>query len=437
MGTPGGFDGSILSGFGSGASLGGQSGGSIGFNGLTNGFGDGFGAFGAGFPGFGGSEGLVDLDFAPRPTSTLPIGTPQFDPRLQQRTGSTAGGGGIVGSVFGGISDFLGGGTLGTIGGVLGTAALAGGLGLLLSGGGGGATSSSSTQRQSIPPPSAAELELLGINSAFAIDQLRAFREQFNSQQVQNEFLESLFNSFKREQDAANANVSPEARGAIEASRVAREQALIPFENEFGEILLRDARTGNTVTPEQLARIQGAADTAIESGLSDLGRFRDEGLNQVRLNSAGRGLRPGDTPIQNDFANVNIEADRQAQQLVRGIRGSQFDAQLNFPLAANELTLRQAQAGTDIAQRRRAFEAQLVEQARNQRLSLGQGASAVGTSLATGLNPNATLATLAQTRAAQPNITTTERPSTLSTIGQIAGGIGGLAQGAAALGVRF
>lgn len=380
-----------------------------------------------------GVNSLLTTSFNPQPGQIpLPIGNTTF-PTVSGDLGTVNSvfGGGPIGSVLGGIfggggsqsttQSGGGGGGLGTLGTLALGGLIGGGLGLLF---GGDATERSSQQQVRLPPPTAQELELLGINTAFAIDQLRAFRNQLNTQQIQNTFVESLFSNFQREQQAAATAVSPEQRGAIDAQRLQREQSLIPFEDEFGNLLLQDARTGNVVNPQQLALIQGQADLAIESGLSDLGRFRDETLNQIKLNSAARGLRPTDTPIQNQFSDVGIEASRQAEQLIRGVRGQQFQQALEFPLAANDLRLRQVQGGSDILNRRRAFEATLGDQARNQRLQLGQGSSAIGASLATGLNPASALGILSSQRTASPTISQSDRPSTLQTIGQVAQGIG-------------
>ena len=340
---------------------------------------------------------------------------------------ATSGGGGLFEDIFGAVSDTLGGGTLGKVGGLLAAGGLLlGGASLLNRS---GATSATSTSTRTLPPPSLQELELLGINTSIALDQQRAFRELFNSSLGSLDFTDQLFGFQTQEQIAENQALDPNARGAIEAGRTVREQALIPQEDQLQQQLLQDFLRRGQASPEELANIQGAADSTIASGLSDLARFRDESLNQIRLNSATRGLRPTDTPIQNEFANLGIETNRQAQNFVRDIRGQQFSQNLQFPLQRGQLGLQQFQAGADSLSRRRAFEAELANRTRAFRGQLGAQGQSTSLGLATGFNPTSPLGVLAQTRQAAGTQTGSSSPSTLDTGIGLAGAIGALSAG--------
>ena len=340
---------------------------------------------------------------------------------------ATSGGGGLFEDIFGAVSDTLGGGTLGKVGGLLAAGGLLlGGASLLNRS---GATSATSTSTRTLPPPSLQELELLGINTSIALDQQRAFRELFNSSLGSLDFTDQLFGFQTQEQIAENQALDPNARGAIEAGRTVREQALIPQEDQLQQQLLQDFLRRGQASPEELANIQGAADSTIASGLSDLARFRDESLNQIRLNSATRGLRPTDTPIQNEFANLGIETNRQAQNFVRDIRGQQFSQNLEFPLRRGELGLRQFATASDNLARRRAFEADLANRTRDFRAGLGELGQRSSLGLATGFNTSAPLSILSQQRIAAGRDQTTSRPSTLETGIGLAGGLSELVLG--------
>lgn len=336
------------------------------------------------------------------------------------------GSGGLLGQL---LPLLLGGGGGGTIDSPNGSPLGGGGAGgllnqllpLLLLGGGllGGNDSESRTRVQ---PPSPEELALLGINTQLAMSQLQQFGNQYANQAPQSQFLRDFFSQQQRQSDSFSGFLPPELRGLIEAGRRDRINEANLFEQPFQQGLQQDFARGINASPEQLANIQGSADAAISQGLSDLGRFRDEGLNRARLESANRGLRPSDTPIQNDFANIQQEANRSAENFVSGIRQQQFNQNLNFPLAAQGLRLGQFGAATDNSFRRRALEEELARLAEQQRVGIAGGAQSGGLGLLGAFNPISAQGAATNTRTG--NSTQTNSPGTFDFLSQLFRGVG-------------
>lgn len=373
--------------------------------------------------------------------------------------------GGFSGAYSSGVqTDDSGLGGLGGLGGLLAGGALAYGLGSLF-----GDSDQKVSTTTNLPPMSPQEMQLLGINVDLARSQLDSYRQAQSLQGTQNPLLNALF----REQ-LGQVELSPEeiqgARSACDAQfpnnfgasahcqqslqnlrtqqkiserqqklqteedqRVGRLGQLNTQQDQLGSLALDDAQTGTReLRPDQLARIRGASDLTIQAGLSDIGRFRDEGLNQIRLNSASRGLRPGDTPIQNDFHDLATDAQRTATNFVSGINAQRLNTELQLPFQESALRNQSLGLASDLALRRSALEESLRESARNARLGLASNAQATGLGLATGLNPASAFGALTSARASSG--TTTQRQS--GGFGQAAtllGGIGGLAQGIGAL----
>jgi hypothetical protein len=371
--------------------------------------------------------------------------------------GGLSGGGDIFGGGGGGGGGILDG--LGGLGGLAGGALIAGGLASLF----GGGNDSKVTQTNTLPPPTAAELMLLGINVDLATQQLQAFREQSARQGVQNDLVEGVFRgelgiSFdpakvqqarsacdtrhgagsgaaetcfqSLKQQAAQEIIAKRDfdRSQIEGQRNERLGQLNQQQDQLGQLALQDAQQGTRpLTPEQQANLTGAADLAIQGGLSDIGRFRDESLNQIRQNSVTRGLRPGDTPVANDFHDVGIESGRLAQNFVGNIRSQQLNSQLTLPFQESELRGQRLGLASDLALRRSTLEESLLESARNARLGLASGVQGTGLGLATGTNAASAFGTL--TSARQAGASSSQRSSGGNDLATTLGGIGGLLTG--------
>jgi hypothetical protein len=109
------------------------------------------------------------------------------------------------------------------------------------------------------------------------------------------------------------------------------------------------------------------AENALRLGEADINRQSQLGLESVRdVLAPERGLRPGDSPILGLGSDIVREGQFQQGQLVRAVRGQEALQLANFDQAATE------------------FQANLQQQAFNNRLALAGGASELGI----GLNPN-------------------------------------------------
>jgi hypothetical protein len=357
---------------------------------------------------------------------------------------------------------------LGGYGGLLTGAALAGGLGLLL----GGDNATKTTQTTNLPPPTAAELALLGINMDLATSQLGAYRQALALQGSQNQLVEQLFQEQlgipqPTPEEVAQAKTACDAQfsGNVAAnqhcqnslynarvqqlqqerqqqqqaeaqSRVDRLGQLNSQADQVGQFALADAQQGSQpLRQDQLDRIRGSADLSIQSGLSDLTRFRDEGLDAIRMNSATRGLRPGDTPITNKYHDLASEVQRSAQNFVGNIRAQQLNSELTLPFQESQIRSQNLGLAGDLALRRAALEEQLRQNAQNARLGLASNVQATGLGLATGLNPSSAFNALTSARTSSGSTTQTSTPGGASNLATTLGGIGGLLTGLGNLGL--
>ncbi len=192
-------------------------------------------------------------------------------------------------------------------------------------------------------------------------------------------FLE-LLGQLGSEQEGANAAIGRVLGEGLEFDRLfpAEEAARIEADRQRSvstlglqdeDLLQRAIAELGGPSEESLGRIRGIADTQTQIGLSDLGRFRDDTFDSIRQRSAGRGLRPTDSPILTEFSESGEEFGRQAEQFVRGIRQRTLEQELAYPT----LELGRITQASDLLNRRRQFESQLAQQAEQQRLGLAGG----------------------------------------------------------------
>ena len=170
--------------------------------------------------------------------------------------------------------------------------------------------------------------------------------------------------------------------------------------DELLAIQLERIRAGGQATQQEIDLINTITERALASGETDISRFTQAGLEQLREELAPQlGLRPSDTPLLDRGGRVVAEGGRQQGQLVSALRGQQAESQLNFPLARAQALggLTQAQqalaeqalqfnVGTEEGQRRfdtaaDQFAAQFGEQSRQ----FGLGLSEQGRQFNTGI----------------------------------------------------
>lgn len=264
--------------------------------------------------------------------------------------------------------------------------------------------------------PSESELELQRLAVDISQQQLEALQQQGVFQQEQFESLQPFLEQ-QREQSAI----------AFE-----QQQQLAPIQQELLQLELDAIRAGPGATDEQKALIEQATQRAIEVGESDIGRFRESGIELLRSELApSLGLRPGDTPVTLRADDLLAEATRQQGQLISNLRGAQAGAELNFPLAAGQFQATRTGAQQDIASSSSQFLSQLRQQIiQNNLAKTGQVG---GLNLSRASVPFAGSGVLAGLSAGRGSTQT----SSGGQLGQTLSGIGGLLGGAAAVAPLF
>lgn len=291
----------------------------------------------------------------------------------------------------------------------------------------GGGSSTTVVQAQQ---PTAAQEALTSSQVELAQEQLRAIREQTTFQQslaagsqeaadLQLQLLRSAVTELDR----------PQTEGELSAAQL--QQRVL-------ERSLEQLERGPGATPEELDAIQRATGSALARGESDIARFTSESLGLLREELApSLGLRPTDTPILDRGARVAEESVRQQGQLASQLAGVGAQAELNFPLARQQLEASITQGTGQLNLAAQQFQNQLRDSAILNRLRLSGSAGSrvfnagqLGLGLATGVQANP-----ANVFDPGGSTTTSNQPANiLGGIASIAGGIGGLATGLGAIG---
>jgi hypothetical protein len=241
------------------------------------------------------------------------------------------------------------------------------------------------------------------------------FRELLGQSQGQQGFNDQLFNQFQQQMAGFNSAFSPQQQGQAQAQQLQQLYGLGGQDQGLIAQAIALAGQGANATPEQLAAIQQAADLGIQGGLSDLGKFRDDTLQTIAQNSAARGLRPTDTPIFNQSSQFAQEMNRQAQQLVTGLRQQQAQQTLQYPLAAGQFAMGQLGSASDMANRRQSFLATLGAQNTENQMNFGRGITQTGLGIAQGgTNAGALGPLVSQRNFSGGNVTGQQSPSAAS-----------------------
>jgi len=251
-----------------------------------------------------------------------------------------------------------------------------------------------------IPGPTPAEQELTSLNVELARTQIDLLRQSQEQQKSAFEFLQDQFTALEEQQQAALDD---------------------PVAKELQDLQLEIARRGGKASPEQLEAINTATESALAEGQSDIEKFSQSQVEDIRnILAPSRGLRPTDSPIVDRASRVGEEATRQFGQLERNLRGAQAQAELNFPLAADQAVSSIAGFQQQLAESARNFQAELRQTALENQLRL-QALRQEGSLGLLGIQPSgaSALNTLAATRLGQT--TTTTSPGLLTGL-QAAGG---------------
>ena len=283
-----------------------------------------------------------------------------------------------------------------------------------------GGGSSSSTTTMNVPEKTQTEKDV----DELTLKQLRRQDEQAARMQP---IIQQYLDDYKAERDARQkAGLTPEERALAERESIDRAKRMSDLEEQLANINLESVKRGGKASPEQIEAINAATGAAQKTGEADIERFRTATLRQINEEiAAASGLRPTDTPIVRLSERAGEEATRQQGMLTSRLAETNATARLNFPLATQKLTADIASTQEGLSQAAAQFQQQLQIRAQDNRFRLFAGGS-TPTASATGFG-----ATLANERFAGASRTTnSEKSLGLAELGQAAGGIGGLMQGA-------
>lgn len=256
------------------------------------------------------------------------------------------------------------------------------------------------------------------------VDLSESLFETFQSQiGFQNNFFDlaqGAFDQLGQRQALQGEAFTPEQQLQLLQEQFQLEASLAPLQSQILQSQAAFIQSGGAASPEQRRLLEEAANRQIETGVSDIEASAKRGLTILREQlSPQLGLRPTDTPIVDRGGEITKESLRLQSNLISDIRGRQAEAELELPLATQQLQLGQfgqAQAAQQFGQRL-PF---------NQQLGLLGAAGQGGLALTQGgLGPIGQALNLARApRFAQPTTTTTLAPS--QTFGNVARGLGEL-----------
>ena len=251
-------------------------------------------------------------------------------------------------------------------------------------------TGSKSTQKSKTKQFGFTELEelLQGINLDTLRTQLGQITQQIEFQAKQFAASAPALEQLRLNQEIENSLFTPEEQKQRRLDEITRQDQISAGQDELLERQLELIRGGPGATDEQKFLINQSTEAQIASGESDILDFSRRALSQIAEELApSRGLRPTDSPIQDRGFLVGEEAVRQQGQLVRGLRGAQSQAELNFPLAANQSQAALGQFQQQLGQTSEQFNQQLQQQAFQNRLNLSGQSGNLGLGLIGGTQP--------------------------------------------------
>ena len=218
-----------------------------------------------------------------------------------------------------------------------------------------GGGSSSTTTTVNIPPPSETELELQKVQLEVAQKQLGLFEGQAESQDEAFNVLSGQLEQLTKASDAA----------------LAQAAGTDPLFKEIAQKQLDILNRGGRASDEEKQLIAEATAAASAQGKSDIQTFERESLENIRnILGPSRGLRPGDTPLLDAGGRVSTEANRQFGQLQSGLAETRANAELNFPLARDQLLSGVGQFQQQLAESARNFQSNIRQQSFQNQLQL-------------------------------------------------------------------
>lgn len=213
-------------------------------------------------------------------------------------------------------------------------------------------------------------------------------------------------------------------RGQEIAASLLDQERQRQLQNDAASVVLQQLQNGGVADPETVARIQAIADLNTQSALSDLSRFGNDTIEQIRLASARRGLQASDTPILNRFDDFAAEQSRLAEQTIRAIRQRALEQELTFPLQQGALGTSQLGALSNSATNARALNDAISRAGQDRTLGLAAQAGQTGLGLSSSSRPQQTLGLAQDIRSRQATQTATGSPSALDAFSNTSNAIG-------------
>lgn len=234
-----------------------------------------------------------------------------------------------------------------------------------------------------IPEPTADEKALIQLNTQLAqkqianLDQLQPFQQAMLKQSMADLQRQGALNS------AYDAAITPEQQAAAAKSEFDRAQKMGPMQDQLLQMQLDQLKSGGAATPEQQQRIKEATDAAITAGNTDIDASTQRGIGLIADELANsRGLRLSDSPIGSEAALLAREGVIQKGSLEKNLRAGQASAVLNYPLAVQSLQGGINLGQQNVSQAAQQFQAQLRQQAVQNRMSMFGTSSNSGLGLA-------------------------------------------------------
>lgn len=283
----------------------------------------------------------------------------------------------------------------------------------------GGSEERTQVTQVNVPGPTPQEIQLMEQQVQIGERQLAAFERAETQQAEAFEFLRE------------------------ELARLSEPLPPDPVIERIKQMELERLELGGRATEEEKALIGEATRAAEAEGTSEIDRFQEESLRDIRdILAPARGLRPTDTPIAGDAAGrIAQEAMRQKGELSSTMASTRAQAELNFPLARDQLLSSIGQAQQQLAQAGQTFQQSLRESAFNARLAMaaqqtqgGLGLLGVSPAGSSGLQVGAGLR---QAAATTSTFGTGTSFNPLQSLSSLAGGVSGLMTGYAATQGKF
>lgn len=291
---------------------------------------------------------------------------------------------------------------------------------------------SSSNTTVTTAAPTEEEKALIALNTQLAQKQLENINALQPYQQQLIDYSSSQLSNQQAYDKALNAAISPEDQAAAAKEQFDQARIMGPMQTQLAQMQLDELKRGGAATDAQKKQIGDATDAALQAGYGDIDTQTKRGIGLISDELANsRGLRLSDSPIGSEAALLVRAAGDQKSSLTNNLRANQASATLNYPLAVQGLMSGINTNQQNLSSASANFQAQLRQQAYQNRLALSGQTSSSGIGLATvgnGAGVGAQSA-LAGTRNRNVSGTAFDPSGVITSYGQLFAGIGAAARG--------